>query len=334
MVGLIANVSIPKKLASTLMSSISRRAFCGIGMGTVFAAVSQGYAEPATTQPAGLTLSLGNYGMKGHKVEQAISVIAGLGFDGIELSVMPEWDSSGANLSGERRSRVARLLTDQGLVLSSLMEDLTPSAVQTEHQATLERLKVAADLGHDLSPNEPPLIQTVLGGGSWSEKKELFRDRVGDWLRIAESSKNVLGIKPHRSGAMSQPAEAVWLINQLGNSPWLGLIFDFSHYAFRDLSIAETVETALPATIQIVAKDVAKKEDKLEFALPGEANTIDHGEILKRFYQGGFRKSVCCEVSSQVFRRPDYNAESAAKTCYRHLDAVFEKSQIPRRRSK
>ena len=212
------------------------------------------------------------------------------------------------------------------------MENLTPSAAAADHQKALERLKQAAELGHDLAPDSPPLIQTVLGGGDWNEKKALFRDRLGDWRRIAETTKTVIAIKPHRSGAMSNPEQGAWLLEQLGSSPWMGIIYDYSHYAMRNLSVAETVKMAFPTTVQIVVKDVAKNGDQFEFALPGEANTFDHAEILTDFYKSGYRRSVCCEVSSQVFRRPDYDAAAAAKVCYDFMSRVFEKAGIPRRR--
>ena len=312
---------------------ITRRAFCdSIAFGAAAIAFSNALAQSPKNPPEGLALAIGNYGMQSYKTEEAIRSIADLKYDALELTVMPEWDSSPHKMNGERRGVVRKMLGDTGLTLTSLMENLTPSVADDDHQKVLERLKQAAELGHDLAPASPPLIQTVLGGGDWNERKELFRDRLGEWRRIAESTKTIIAIKPHRSGAMSNPEQGAWLLEQLGSSPWMGLIYDYSHYALRDLSVTETVKTAFPTTVQIVVKDVAKNGDQFEFALPGEANTFDHGEILTAFYKSGYRRSVCCEVSSQVFRRPRYDAAAAAKACYDYLSRVFEKGGIPRRR--
>ncbi|MEI8020273.1 MAG: TIM barrel protein [Schlesneria sp.] len=310
---------------------LTRRAFCrSVAYGVASTAVSNGVAQAPKDPPEGLTLAIGNYGMQSYKVEEAIRLISDLKYDALELTVMPEWDSSPHKLTGERRGVVRKILGETGLILASLMENLSPSAADVEHQKTLDRLKLAAELGHDLAPDSPPLIQTVLGGGDWSQKKELYRDRLGDWRRIAESTKTIIAVKPHRSGAMSNPEQGAWLLEQLGSSPWMGMIYDYSHYAMRGLSIAETINTAFPTTVQIVVKDVAKNGDQFEFALPGEANTFDHGEILAAFYKLGYRRSVCCEVSSQVFRRPGYDAAAAAKVCYDFMSRVFKNAAVPR----
>jgi sugar phosphate isomerase/epimerase len=315
------------------MSSLTRRSFCGLLSGG-FSCAASAAAQAAVSPPKreGITLSIGNYGMQSEQVEDAIRLIADLGFDGIELSVMPEWDSAPAKLSDARRRTIRRLLADAGLVLTSLMENLTPSAVAAERRQSLDRLKQAAELGQTLSPDAPPLVQTVLGGGNWDEKKDLLVDCLGDWLRLAESNRTVIGIKPHRGGAMSTPAQAVWLLEQLKASPNMGLVYDYSHYALRDLSVAETVKVAYPWTIHIVAKDVLKRGDKVEFDLPGAAGTIDHAEILKSFYDLGYRSDVCCEVSSQISHRPGYDAAAAARTCYQNMNRVFERAHLPRRR--
>ena len=315
-----------------MISSLTRRSFCGLlSGGFSCAALAAAHAALSLSEREAVTLSIGNYGMQSEKLEDTIRLIADLGFDGIELSVMPDWDSAPAKLSEARRGTIRRMLADAGLVLTSLMENLVPSAVAAERRQSLDRLQQASDLGHALSPDAPPLVQTVLGGGNWDDKKDLFVDCLGDWLRLAQSNRTVIGIKPHRGGAMSTPAQAVWLLEQLKASGSMGLVYDYSHYALRDLSVAETVKVAYPWTIHIVAKDLLKRGDKVEFALPGEAGTVDNAEVLKRFYDLGYRKDVCCEVSGQVSHRAGYDAATAARTCYQNMNGVFERAHLPRR---
>ena len=170
----------------------------------------------------------------------------------------------------------------------------------------------------------------MLGGGTWEEKKELFRDRLTDWVDAAAQSRVVLAIKPHRGGALSRPEEAIWLIRELGDSPWLRMVYDYSHYAFREMPLEETVRTALPYTAHLVVKDAVRDGEKVVFALPGASGTFDYAQLLRLFYDGGYRGDVCCEVSSMVSRKPDYDPVVAAKACYEAMARAFEKAKVPR----
>jgi inosose dehydratase len=186
------------------------------------------------------------------------------------------------------------------------------------------------ELAHDLAPDRPPLVQTVLGGGRWDEKKNLFRDRLAGWLTVAKESKVVLAIKPHRGGAMSRPEEAIWLIQQLKEPVCLRLVYDYSHYAFRDMPLEETVRTALPYTAHIAVKDAIQKGERVEFLLPGESGAFDYVRLLQLFHDGGYRGDICCEVSSMVSSKPGYDPMAAAKTCYKNMARAFEKARVPR----
>lgn len=45
---------------------------------------------------------------------------------------------------------------------------------------------------------------------------------------------------------MSQPSEAIWLIKQLDSTPWLRIVYDYSHLIYRDISLTESLREALP----------------------------------------------------------------------------------------
>src|SRR5690606_17535229 len=118
--------------------------------------------------------------------------------------------------------------------------------------------------------------------------------------------------------AMSRVEDAIALLKTLGDSPWLRLCYDYSHFAYRDMPLAETIATALPYTAHIAVKDAFEEQGKVAFALPGEKGTIDYADLLRRFYAGGYRGDVCVEVSSLLWRRPDYNLQGALDTSYRN----------------
>lgn len=294
-----------------------------------------GAAEPAASgaaadsRPNFLTLSIGTYAMPGMPLEKALAIIADSGFDGVEIAVMPAY-ADPASLSAARRKEVAKQLETSGLRLTALMEHLLPADDDAEHRRQLDRLARVMELAADWAQQgKPPLIQTVLGSGAWEARRNFYRDRLADWLNLAARHQAVLAIKPHRSGAMSQPAEAIWLIKQLGNSPRLRMVYDYSHYAFRDLPLEETVRTSLPYTAHVAVKDAVKQGDRVTFLLPGEQNT-HYPKLLKLLYDGGYRGDICCEVSSLISRQPGFAPVAAAKTCYRNMAAAFEAASVPR----
>jgi sugar phosphate isomerase/epimerase len=311
------------------VSTYTRREWLALSLAGAAAAAAPAWAAPAA-KSKGCTLSIGTYSLKGMPLEEGVKLVATTGYDAIEIATQPGCDGEPAKLAPRRRKDVRAQLEGTGLKLTSLMEHLPPTSDDRQHKADLDRLRRVVDLGRDLSPNHLPLLQTVLGGGDWEKKKSLYRDRVGDWLRLAQESRMVFGIKPHRGGGMSRPSEAIWLIQQLGNSPWLRMVYDYSHYAYRDMPLEETVREALPYTAHLVVKDAVEQNGKVVFALPGESGTFDYAKLLRLFYDGGYRADVCCEVSSMVSSKPGYDAAAAAKTCYRNMAQAFAKSGIVR----
>lgn len=276
------------------------------------------------------TLSIGTYSMKGMTLEQGIAVIAETGYDGIEIAVMPKTDAEPASMPTARRSAVQKLLKEKGLRLTAIMENMSPAQDDKAHQADVARLKQVFAMAHELATDDTPPVQTVLGGGKWDEKKNLFRDRLGDWLAAAVAANTTLAIKPHRFGAMSKPADAIWLIEQLGNSPRLRMVYDYSHYAFRDLPVDATVKESLPYLAHVAVKDAVQQGDKVGFMLPGEGGTFDYAKLLRLLYDGGYRGDICVEVSAQVSGKPGYDPKAAAKTSYQNMAKAFEAAGVPR----
>jgi inosose dehydratase len=278
------------------------------------------------------TLSIGTYGMPGVRLEEAIVVIADAGFDGVEIAARSDYDGAPASMSSQRRRAVRRLLDESNLVLTALMENLRPATRDSEHKTQLERLKRIGELANDLTPDQTPPVQTTLGSGNWIEKRNLFRDRLGDWTDVLSEAGVVLAVKPHRGGAMSRPEEAVWLIVQLGNTRWLRMVYDYSHYAFREMSVEDTVAASLPYTAHIAVKDAVRKGDRVAFELPGESATFDYAHLLRLFYEGGYRADVCCEVSGMVSKAVGYDPARAARICYHRMARAMRRAGVPRAR--
>jgi len=279
-------------------------------------------------------LAIGTYGLQSLTLVDAIRLIAETGYDALEITSFNGMTGSPEALAGkEKRTEIRNVIAESGIPLGALMANLQPQENDAAHLRQLETLRNLIQLAHDLSPGAPPMIQTILGGKNWEESRNLFRDRLANWNQLAADQKAVISIKPHRSHAMGEPAEAEWLIQQLGRPRRLKMVYDYSHYAFHEppLTIAETVKTALPYTNYVAVKDAVESDGKVVFALAGESENWDHADIIRDFYKGGYRGDFCCEVSSQIWRNdPNYDPVAATKLCYQNMAAAFERAGVPR----
>lgn len=301
------------------MSRSSRRQWLKGATGLALAGTVSGAEKPPKSLAC--PMGFGTYGLPGYSLPEAIKLIADTGFDSIEIVAMPGYHGAPDQISAAQRKEIRKLIEDSGLKLGALMGLPTPNqSKQADTNAWVEQM---LELAVDLSPTNPPIIQSVLGGGEWEARKALFRDCLGPWVELAAQAGIGLSIKPHRGHAMSRPEDAVWLIEQLGAAGKLSMVFDYSHFVFRDMPIEETVATSLPHAAYIVIKDAVQEAGKVVFKLPGEAGTMPHAQILKQFHEGGYRGEVCCEVSSQVWRAEGYDPKLATSTCFSNLTEIY-----------
>jgi sugar phosphate isomerase/epimerase len=315
-----------------LARTVDRRDFllsAAAGAASALAAPLPGAAaikfDRAATQP---TLGFSTYGLPGTTTEEALPLLAQIGFDNVELDARPDGDAAPARMTPRRRDIVRQGLAETGLRLTSLMVEQYPTPDAGRHAPVLEHLRAAADLGHALAPDRPPLIQTTLGGGAWEEVRPWFVERLADWVRVADETETVIAIKPHRGGAMSRPADAAWLIEQLGHPPRLRMVYDFSHYAFRDMPLDQTVATALPILAHVAVKDAAQEAGKVVFDLPGQRGTIDYPRLLRLLADGGYRGDICCEVSRMLWSQPGYDGPAAARTCHANMRRALDQAGL------
>jgi inosose dehydratase len=314
---------------------INRRRWCQAAAAGLTFAARRAFA--AETSRAHCTLSIGTYSMTGMTVEKAVAAIARIGYDALEIDAKPDADGAPASMPAARRRDLKKLIANAGLELSALMENLAPAEDARQHRVQLDRLRGVLELAGELGTDHKPLVQTVLGSGTWDSRKQLFRDRLADWVQAADRAGITLAIKPHRGGALSRPSEAIWLIQQLGNPPRLRMVYDYSHYAFRDMPLDDTIREALPYTAHVAVKDAVRQpgagpqNGKVIFQLPGESGTFDYPRLFRLFYAGGYRGDFCCEVSAMVSKQPGYDPLRAARVCYDNMSRAMSEAGVPRR---
>jgi inosose dehydratase len=285
-----------------------------------FAAASVAVAGPSladTPKPIPFGFSL--YGMKGLPLADGITACAAIGYDGIELALMPGYPAEPKLLPAADRKGLRTRLSDSGLALHGLMENLAEPAADALHKTNLDRLKAAAELGHALSPAAPPPIETILGGkpADWDKVKDRMAERLAAWADAAKAAKTVIAIKPHVGNALHSVDGATWLLKQV-NSPWVRLAFDYSHLVLRGVKLADAVAALVPLAAFVHVKDAKGTPEKFEFLLPGTAGT-DYAEYARRLAAASYRGPVVVEVSGMISNKTGYDPVAAAKTSYANL---------------
>ena len=279
--------------------------------------------------PPQMTLGFSTYGMPKMPTEAALRIVSEVGFDSVEIVVREGWDADSAKLSGARLKSIRSELVRQNLRLRSLMEHVFPTSAKSNVKA-LRRLKLAANVAHELSPDSLPIVQTVLGSGDFGSKKNELVDLLGAWAELSESESIVICIKPHRGGIVSRPAEAVWLLEQLKFPTALKMVYDYSHYVFRGISVRESLENSGNCIAHVAVKDTKLNGEKAVFQLPGEAGSIDYPEILRYLKAANYSGDINCEVSGMVSSQSGYDPVRAANICYKYMARVFEQTEIAR----
>ena len=309
-------------------STLSRRDFIASALA---ASVITPWSAKAALSADGVTLGFNTYGMKTLSTEDAIRELSKIGFDTIELDSTSGTDGDPSSLTPARRADLRKITKDLGLKFTAVQGVKPPSINDEQHAANLERFKVLAQLCHDLDPGHPPMIECGLGGRDPFEKmKPMFLKRVADWVKVAESSDIHIVVKPHRDTSMDRPDQAIDLFKDLGNPPRLRMSWDYSHFALRDLPLAETIRVALPWTGFVAIKDVAMENGRGVFKLPGETKQIDYPALVKGFYEGGYRGDFNCEISSMIFTKPGFDCLAAARISYANIAPAFAMAGVPR----
>ncbi|MDV6030052.1 MAG: sugar phosphate isomerase/epimerase [Phycisphaera sp. RhM] len=311
------------------MIPLNRRCFLTAAAIQLTAATELSRANDADAA-ATIGFGFGTYGMKSLKTADAIKACAEIGYDGIEFALISGWPTEPTALGRRDRAEIRGQLRDLNLTVPSLLDSLPCLRSDQQHAANLQRLKRATELAHDLSPETPPVIQSIVAGKTdqWDETKNRLVDQLSDWAEVGRESETVICFKPHAAHAVHTPERALWVHRQI-NSPWLKVVYDYSHFYLEGLSLAATLKQLLPITAYVQVKDSRGTPAKHEYLLPGDGET-DYSELLTVLKDAGYCGFVNVEVSSHVHRKPDYEPIPTARLCYQRLAPLFESLQICR----
>jgi sugar phosphate isomerase/epimerase len=275
-------------------------------------------------------LSFTTYGMKSLTPEAAARAIAGVGYDGIGFALMPGWPTEPKLLSPSDRRELRKQLADLHLGVSNLAESLPLISPPEKRVETLDRLKRAVALAHDVSPHSLPVIQTALFGKSadWENEKASMVEALREWAKIAQDGKITICFEIHAGHAAEKPERALWLIKETG-SPHIRAIYDYSHFYVQGLPLSGTLRELAPMTRLVQLKDGVAHDGTNEYLLPGDGKT-DYGEYFKTLKETGYSGFAVVLVSGSIHRKPDYQPVPIARLCYQRMSDAMAKAGIKR----
>ena len=279
-----------------------------------------------------MKLAYSTWGMPTVPADVAIPHLAQLGFDGIELTVIPGYTTDLSILTSQKRRQIQQLLNQHQLTLSAISAHTSLMELEPElHFANMERLKAAVDLVVDLQTGGlRPVVNTTPGGrpDQWSVGKQQLVDRLGELIDYATEFQVVIALEPHIGVMIETPQQICELIETV-NSPYLRANFDISHFEILGLPMSETIPLMVPQTAHTHVKDQRGVHPNFEFLIPGEGE-FDYVTYLQTMSKYGYQGFVTVEVSMMVQRRADYDPLLAATQSYYTLSQAFVAANIQR----
>ena len=279
-----------------------------------------------------MKIGYSTWGMPTLSIDTALEHLVALGFDGVELTVIPGFSTELDTLDSAERERIRQLLDRHGLDLPAVAAHQPMLSTEDDvHAENWRRLTASAGLCVDLAGTDGvPVLNTTLGSNpnEWNSQQNLILERVGALVDYCTSREVVLAIEPHVGDGLNSPERSLWLLEEI-NSAYLKLNFDISHFEVQGMSTAQVVQLLAPHSAHTHVKDQRGLVSDFEFLIPGEG-LFDFVEYLKLMQKAGYDGYITAEVSMQVQGRPDYDPLEAAELTYRTLNSAFRETGISR----
>jgi sugar phosphate isomerase/epimerase len=277
-------------------------------------------------------LCYSTWSMQKPSVDDMLKNLAEIGFDSVELTVIPGWSVELDTLDQDERKRIRRLLDHYGLALPAIAGHRSLLASDpAEHAENWRRLTGAIDLCVDWAGSAgPPSLDTTAGGHNreWDECKDLLVERLTKLCDYAATRGVTIGIEPHVSDVLETPERALELLDLI-RRPNLKVTFDISHFNVQGIPIEQSVSLMAPVACFTHVKDESGRVPDFQFLIPGEGE-FDYVRYLRAMHQAGWTGDIGVEISLMVQRRPNYDPWAAARQSYDVLSRAFEEAGVPR----
>lgn len=277
-------------------------------------------------------LGFSTWAMPALPIDPVVAHLAAVGFDAIEICVLPRFSTALDNLDRAERQHIPKLLRDHKLKLSAvnayvdLMEQ-DPSKF-AENFAYVQR---AADLAAAwIQDGRQPVVVSGFGGrpGELATRQEELVERINKLGDYAQARGVVVALEHHVGNAVETPDQVVSIMQQV-TSPGARINFDISHFNVVGIPIEESVDKIIPYAVHTHIKDESGRAPNHQYLIPGEG-VFDYVRYLKAMAAHGYKGAISTEISVMVQRRPTYDALATATRSYEIVSQAFVDAGIER----
>jgi sugar phosphate isomerase/epimerase len=277
-----------------------------------------------------MKLAYGTYALPNMPLEEAIPMLGGMGYRGLEIALSAKHVGSlPEEMDAARRRRLRELLAANDMKLPAFM---VTRGVYTEdpaqHQANLEHARVCAQLGRDLGIDGPPVLAQVAGGpkGEWDNIKGRMVELLLDYAKVAEEEDFIMAPEAHSRTAWYGTPSIKWLLDTV-NHPRVGLHFDIVHTFLAGEAVADSVRELLPYTVHTHVTDARHLPDGSDtFALVGTGE-MDIPAYVAAMDKYGWKDFITLEVSTLVWGVEGFDFTGAAQSCYEVMAKAFAEAK-------
>ncbi|HSE70990.1 MAG TPA: sugar phosphate isomerase/epimerase family protein [Nocardioidaceae bacterium] len=268
-----------------------------------------------------LRLGYGTNGFGSHRLEDALAVIAGLGYDGVALTLdQPHLDPFDADLA-RRVSAVATRLDELGLAVMvetgaryvlDPWRKHEPTLVSDEgRERRVDLLRRAVEVGCDLGAEAVSFWSgTLPDGASTDEGWDRLTDGVAEVLESARTHDVMCAFEPEPGMFVDRLDGVLELRRRLGEPDLLGVTLDIGHIVCNeDDSITDVVERAGDLLANVQLDDMRRGvHEHLAFG-DGE---VDLAEAMAALEAVGFAGLASVELPRHGHAAPEVARRSLA----------------------